>query len=665
MKRSLPLLLSLPMLALPGYADLFLNGDFTNGPTSWQEGSGGGDFTFDYPATGGNPGGHGVIDNTAGGEGFGLLVTDGGEITTLSSLGLTAGQTYRFSHDMIRFSGPNLGGFKVDFFSGTDPASTPSTGDLFPEPIGGGDSWQTYDYLVTIPADADGLKGVLLWGADSSVGFDNVQVDTTPLATDPIPNNDFSQGSFAWTEIGDQTTWSYPTTGGNPGAYGVMTNAGAGFGIWVANQNQPIKLADLGLEPGTTALFRQDMIVLSGENVGGLKIDFFNGGAFVNTTGDLDPEIIGDGSTWETYTFPVDIPAEIDGIPVDGIKLVPLEGLGSSVGYDNFRVRAQPALVEASPEGTFVEGTIVSWSPTNPDKIYQPQRSVDGFVFTSFGPGYPGVETTSLLDPNPAPFYRVIETDLPGENFLINGGFETADFLDPDCAEGWQCLSPTGQNPTRITDDAFSGDASIRIAVQNDDTPTANQAEIQQNLEAAGGFVIPGETYTLSFWAKQIAFGETYVQRYRLQWFGVGGPLAENQLQFTDFVGGDNVWSQTLSPPITAPAAATGALIQIFGSTGAVPSANALGEVLLDEVALIPGSAGEPTVLETTETPGGVGIYLQTRVGQFYQAEVTDNLDDTTEISGVFPGNGAPAGAGTVREGDKRFYLFREIEEGD
>lgn len=663
MKYPLPIFVSLPLFVLPASADLFPNGDFENGGASWQSGSGGGDYQFSYPASEGNPGGYGVIDNSAGGGGFGVLVTDEGQITSLDSLGLVAGQTYRFSLDMIRLAGPNLGGFKVDFFTGPDPAAPASTGDLFPEPINGGSTWERYEFLVTIPATADGIKGVALWGADSSIGFDNVQVDSTPVESGPIQNPDFSLGSFGWAEIGDQTTWSYPADGGNPGAYGVMTNAGGGFGIWVANGNTTISLDRLGLSPGDTALFQQDMIVLSGDNVGGLKIDFFNGEAFIGSTDDLDPPVLGDGSTWETYVFPVEIPMAIDGSPVTGVKIVPLEGQGSSVGYDNFALSVLPAPPLAREAGAFVEGNLITWNPADPDKLYQPQRAIDGETFENFGPPFPGTETTSVLDPTPGASYRVVEIEPAGDSALVNGGFETADFLDPECAEGWQCLSPTGQNPVRTTDDAYRGEASMRLLVQNDDTETANVAEIQQNLEAAGGFVIPGETYTLSFWAKQISSGVSYVQRYRLQWFGFDGPLEENQLQFADFSGGDMAWSQTVSPAIVAPDNATGALIQIFGSTGAVPGADARGEVLIDEVALVPGGATEPTVLEVTETPG-VGIYLKTRVGQLYQAEVSDDLENPTNLGGVFQGNGEPVGMGTVREGETRFYNLRELPDG-
>lgn len=657
------LALGATLLALPCSAGLLPDGTFDVGEASWPTASGGdGTFTFDFPTDSGNPGAYGRIE--ASGPGFGIFISDGGEVTTLDSLGLTAGGTYTFSQDMIVEAGTSVGGLKVEFYTGgTLVPGSESTGDLFPDAIDGGASWQTYDFPISIPAAADGIKVVLLWGNDSTVGFDNIQVDPTPISQGAIKNNDFSLGSFAWSEIGTagETSWDYPATGGNPGGYGVMTNSGVGFGIWIANNNQVITLDELGLSAGDTAIFQQDMIILSGGNVGGLKVDYFSGGNFVNSTGDMDPAIIGDGDTWETYSFPFVIPAEIDGIPIDGIKLVPLEGQASSVGYDNLRVTVQPAPLEATEGGELVEGTIVSWTPTNVDKLHQPQRSFDGIEWVDFGPAYPGTDTTSLLDPNPAPFYRISEENATGGSILVNGDFEIADLVDPSCAENWLCFSPSGQEPSLYTLDTFSGNHSIRLAVQNDETPTPNNSEIQQNLGNAGGFVTPGETYTLSFYAKQISSGVSYVQNYRIEWFDENGPISGSGFPFTPFSGGDGAWTQIVSPATTAPANATGALIQIFGATGAVPSVDAKGEVLLDNVELIPAGSGEATILETTQSEG-IGIFAQTRNGQLYQAQVSDDLFIFDNISGVFEGNGEPVGAGTAVEGSKRFYRLLEVE---
>ncbi|YCM44078.1 hypothetical protein V2O64_22480 [Verrucomicrobiaceae bacterium 227] len=645
-------------ITLPALATLVPNGDFeTANGALWEEANGEGSYLYSYPTNGGNPTGYGIINNSGGGGGYGLLVaTNSGAPLTLASLALTAGKSYTFSQDMILQSGRNIGGLKVDFFNGTDLVGT--TNDLRSEAIDGGSSWHTYNYQVSIPTNADGVKIVSLWGADSSVGFDNIAVDATPIELGAIPNRDFQFGKTLWSEMGAGTTWAYPAEGGNPGSYGVMTNEGAGFGIWVANGNNPISLSALGLEPGTSVTFQQDMILLAGDSIGGLKIDFFNGSTLVSDSTELTATLIGNGSTWETYSFPITLPAGID-----GIKIVPLRGanIGSSVGYDNFRVSVATPRIEANGFPRFSQGTIVSWTPTHADLLYQPQWSIDGNLWTDFGPAYPGTETTSLLDPNSSPFYRVVEKASGGQNVLVNGGFETPDFADPELAESWTFLSGGGQLPQRTESEAFSGSASVRLVVQNDASAAPNKAEIQQNLIAVGGSLTGGETYSLSFRAKQVSFGVSYVQQYRLQWFdGSGMPIAGTEIGFNNFVGGNGSWAEILVSNIVAPPNAAGSFIEIFGATGAVVGAEAKGEVLIDDITLAIGGPAETVILETTTTPGS-GIVMLTKAGTSYQAQESDDLRNFNNLSGVFIGNGQPVGAGIPDGGPSHFYRIREV----
>jgi hypothetical protein len=143
------------------------------------------------------------------------------------------------------------------------------------------------------------------------------------------PNGDFNSGGTGWAQAGGGTTWDYPSTGGNPDAYGVMDGT-AGWGIWIANDNNPILLADLGLTAGQTYTFVQDMKIFSGTSIGGLKLEWWNA-ALISDTGDMRPAS-GSGS-WATYSFTRTIPAN-----ATGIKVVPLWGPGSVVGYDNLGV---------------------------------------------------------------------------------------------------------------------------------------------------------------------------------------------------------------------------------------------------------------------------------------------------------------------------------------
>jgi hypothetical protein len=174
--------------------------------------------------------------------------------------------------------------------------------------------------------------------------------------TNLLPNGTFSTSSTVtnpspeWLEVnggGGNFFYSYPTTGGNPGDYGIIDNSpGNSWGIWVGGADAAIPLTSLGLTPGLPAIFLQDMIILAGTNsagtnLGGLKIEFWNAGSLVSTPGDTYPsaadKVGKNPNTWNTYAFPVNVPVDCD-----GIKIVPLWGAKSKVGYDNFRAVFSP-----------------------------------------------------------------------------------------------------------------------------------------------------------------------------------------------------------------------------------------------------------------------------------------------------------------------------------
>ena len=305
------------------------------------------------------------------------------------------------------------------------------------------------------------------------------------------------------------------------------------FAIWVANGGAPLALDALGLTEGAEVTFLQDMILLSGDRIGGLKVEFFAGATFLSDTDDMYPTPIDEGANWNTYAFDVVIPPT-----TDHIKVVPLWGPGSRVGYDNVRFTAK-----AAPR-SFADielGTVVSWLPEFPDHIYQAQESFDGFEWDNIGDPVVGNQITSTFITSEAPFYRVEEFEIVSENAVFNGDFEFESFSDPNCAESWVCFTSSGQAPTRITTDSRSGEASMRIAVINDASAQPNTSELQQNVADVGGFIIPGETYQFSFWAKQISSGVSYVQRFRVQWLDGADTILEGGVGFNDFTGGDGV----------------------------------------------------------------------------------------------------------------------------
>lgn len=506
--------------------------------------------------------------------------------------------------------------------------------------------------------------------SNKSITIPLVTILLSPLCqAELFTNGDFENAGTTWEEVsgGGTFTFDYPTIDGNDGGFGVIdhTAANEGFGIWVGNDGQPLTLSELGLTADSTYDFTQDMKILAGSNVGGFKLDFTNAGEPAGTTGDLRESLIGDGSTWETYTFRIAIPPG-----VDGFKVVPLWGVDSSVGFDNIGFDptpilppVEPPVIEPGSEPQLSEGTLVSWVPTNAEKVHQPQSSQDGTTWTNLGPAFPGTDTTTILDPNSAPFHRVQEEDPVGEQAIINGDFEIEAevSIHPDQAENWGYFG--SQLPTRIETDSISGGASLRLACQNDDGAAPNNTEIQQNLINAGGFVTPGETYTFSFWTKQISYGTSWVQNYRIQWIDSGGTvISGGDPNFKPIENGDGSWTKISVPNIVAPAQAAGVFIEIFGATGAVAGEMAKGEILIDDIRLSIGVAAEPTNLSTTTEPG-IGITQLAQSGVTYKAQQSEDLQNFTDLTGIFTGNGQVVGAGIPDGGPSHFFRLLEIKE--
>jgi len=393
-------LVALPLIAFSQIIDA----DFeaaTGDDWAQDSGFGTGTFAFSFPASGGNPGGYGLIDSTAVTGGFAVLVANSGNAISLADLGLTAGESYLFSQDMKIFAGPNIGGFKVDFFfgdnTGTPDAATP---EIYPAVIGDGSTWETYQFEISIPDDTTTIKVVPLWAPESSVGFDNIEFSTTPIIAQDIteiPDGAFDQGGSLWTEFGfEHTAFSYPASGGNPGRHAVMTNDGIvaddglDFGGLVSNGGGVIPIAGLGLTAGETYIFQQDMKLLSGSNLGGLKVEFYQGSR-IGESGDLRVPLIGDGSTWETYRFEIAIP-----LNTTGIKVIPLWGPESSVAYDNVSYLSEPILSTPVRNPGFESGGL-SWpnfSEPNSDPN-GPQLSSYEFPESGGNPdGYAQIENT-------------------------------------------------------------------------------------------------------------------------------------------------------------------------------------------------------------------------------------------------------------------------------
>lgn len=166
------------------------NGDFAVAAgDSWnQAGSGGTVIT--YESTGGNTGGYGKIDNTAGAWG-GVLVAEGGAGANpaggggipLADMGLVAGNTYSFSLDMISFGDAGAsGGIKLESWS--DTGILTNSGD---QNSSVATTWDTYTTSYTIDAAATRIKVVPLTsgGGAVSIGFDNIGVENNLSVPEP------------------------------------------------------------------------------------------------------------------------------------------------------------------------------------------------------------------------------------------------------------------------------------------------------------------------------------------------------------------------------------------------------------------------------------------------------------------------------------------------
>lgn len=181
MKVKKVLLTAMAVVAMVGVASaqiLIPNGDFEAGNTGWVEASGGG-VVFSYPASGGNGGGYASMDATSGD--WGVLVSppeagaiDGGH--DIGIIGVTAGATETFTIDLITLVGTAAGGLKVEAWGGSTLLG--HSGDVLA--AGPSATWQTLTFDWAVPAGTEKMIFVPLWGANSTIGYDNVGVVPEP-----------------------------------------------------------------------------------------------------------------------------------------------------------------------------------------------------------------------------------------------------------------------------------------------------------------------------------------------------------------------------------------------------------------------------------------------------------------------------------------------------
>jgi hypothetical protein len=241
---------------------------------------------------------------------------------------------------------------------------------------------------------------------------------------------------------------------------------------------------------------------------------------------------------------------------------------------------------------------LVSWTPLVGTDYFQPQSSSDNVTWNNLGGLLTGSAVTSVTDPAPPSpaYYQVLEIAPAVSDAVANGNFEFGNAIDG--AAYWN--NAGNAPPTWITTDNHtpSGTACMDLNVPAE----SSTSEINQDVQASGNTIVGGNSYNFSFWAKQISAGVSYVANYKITWYDAG---ANNigTVGWTAFTGGSGSWAQISTGPITAPANAVDAFIEIYDAVGAVTGAS--GEVYIDDVSLTTTTAtGTTNVLAPTVQSG-------------------------------------------------------------
>jgi beta-glucanase (GH16 family) len=332
------------------------------------------------------------------------------------------------------------------------------------------------------------------------------------------------------------------------------------------------------------------------------------------------PSSLPGGSTW-VFTQPqfiilnVAVGGNWPGNP-DGTTVFPQQMLVDYVRVYNY-VTAPPSPVTA----VIQQGGLVSW-PTTAGMTWTLQSSADGNNWSNLlGPTVGNGATNTYLDPLwPAQNsqYQVLAVSNGVGNIVANPGFETG---SGSAVSGWTVTGT--QPPLRVSTDANSGSYCMQLLVTNT-AATANSSEIDENVNKAGGIpVIGGQTYTFSFWAKQISSGVSYVQNYGINWLNSSG-VTVGSVGLTGFSAGNGVWAQFTVTNLLAPATAVNAYLKIYGATGGV--SHGYGGVLIDDVALSFGTGSQTTNVVAAVVQPGIQLSWPSTSGSLYDLQWTGNL---------------------------------------
>lgn len=317
-------------------------------------------------------------------------------------------------------------------------------------------------------------------------------------------------------------------------------------------------------------------------------------------------------------------------------------------------VHASP--VPGSFEPTVTQTTQMSW-PTSVGDNYQVQWTTppvnDNSVWNNLGGVISGNGlTNTLFDPSDVGgvrAYQVLDYTPDVVTNIVNGGFENGTGTN---ASNW--TSSGVEPPYRVNTTAHSGSWCMMLADTNQATGGIQFYQAEKTQGAPG--VVPGLSYTFSFWAQQILSGAGLVQIYQLSWLdGSGNTISTVSANFT---GGGGYWSQIIVPGLVAPANAVQAGINFSATTGA--TSNPAGEVLIDDVLLTTSAPGPTNVIPVT-VQSGWDISWPSANDVTYGLKRATDLSSTnawTDFGENFTGNGSPLSVFDP-QGTNQFQFYR------
>jgi hypothetical protein len=214
---------------------------------------------------------------------------------------------------------------------------------------------------------------------------------------------------------------------------------------------------------------------------------------------------------------------------------------------------------------------------------------------------------------------------------VVNGGFEAG--LGAS-ASNW--TSSGIEPPFRVNTNAHSGNWSMMLANTNGATGGIQFQQDEKKQGAPG--VVPGLSYSFSFWALQILNGAGLVQNYKMTWLDSASATISSTS--ANFVGGSGYWSQINMPGLVAPTNAAEARFTFSSTTGA--TANPAGEVLIDDVLLTASAPGTTNALAVAVQPGWQVSWPSAK-NVTYGLQRTQTLGSSnswTDFGTAFPGTG-------------------------